>query len=63
MKCQKTLGELLDEWSVMTEWENDTTGIDNWFAVVNNDGIIAYFGEEKDAFAFRLFKINQILNG
>jgi len=34
-----------------------------WFAVVNEDGIIAYFGEEKYAFKFKLDYINNKLNG
>lgn len=65
---KKTLEELLEEWSVMSPgmWENDLTAsplIGDWYTVANDNGIIAYFGEEKDAFAFRLNKINQILNG
>ncbi len=57
----KNLDELLEEYLVDFAWENDE-GPKNWYAVSNNDGIIAYFGNEKDAFAFRLMKINFILN-
>lgn len=59
----KNLDELLEEWSVCPPglWENNH-GPKEWYAVCNNDGIIAYFGSEKDAFGFRLFKINQLLN-
>lgn len=60
----KSLDEALDEWSVHDPemWENDE-GPKGWWAVSNNDGIVAYFGEERDAFRFRLSEINRILNG
>lgn len=60
----KDLEELLEEWSVMQpgQWENKT-GPKDWFAVSNDDGIVAYFGKEGDAFGFRMYRINQILNG
>lgn len=60
----KNLEELLEEWAVHFPgaWENED-GPKDWYAVSNDDGIIAYFAEEKDAFRFRLEKINQILNG
>ena len=35
----------------------------NWWAVSNNEGIIAYFGNEVDAFRFRLMQVNFDLNG
>lgn len=59
------LMELLDEWAVMFPgmWENENTPtLGEWYAVSNNDGIIAYFGNESDAFRFRLSEINRILN-
>ena len=59
--------KLLEEWQVMPPqmWENPLSNyiIKDWWAVVNNEGIVAYFGNEKDAYSFRLNKINQILNG
>lgn len=58
----KTLDELLDEISVLDEWENQTKGLEGWFAVVTDLGIIAYFGEELEAYKFRLDYINRILN-
>lgn len=60
----KDLEELLEEWSVMEPgaWENET-GPKGWYAVSNDDGIVAYFGKEGDAFGFRMYRINQILNG
>jgi len=62
-----SLDELLEEVQVQEIDEevaemNNTNGIFGWFAVVNDKGIIAYFGSEKDAFRFRLDYINQILN-
>ncbi len=56
------LDELLDEISVMHEWSNDTRGIDDWYAVATDLGIIAYFGSEHEAYRFRLDYINRILN-
>lgn len=43
------------------QWENDE-GPKGWFAVSNDEGIIAYFGSEVDAFRFRLDYINRKLN-
>lgn len=63
---KKTLDELLEEWSVLPPgtWENENTYLMNdWFAIANDDGICAYFNNDKDAFSFRLIKINSILNG
>ena len=59
----KTLDEMLDDISVMApgQWENDD-GPDGWYAVVNDDGIIAYFGSETLALGFRLWYINSVLN-
>lgn len=34
----------------------------DWYGVANEDGIIAYFGREEDAFRFRLDYINGLLN-
>lgn len=34
----------------------------NWYGVSNEEGIIAYFGDENDAFNFRLSYINRKLN-
>lgn len=54
----------LDRWSVMAPgmWENDQ-GPRGWYAVCNDDGIVAYFATEKDAFRYRLWMINRDLNG
>jgi hypothetical protein len=57
-----SLDELLEEISVLDEWENQTKGLDGWFAVCTDLGIIAYFGEKSEAFKFRLDYINRILN-
>jgi hypothetical protein len=58
----KSLDELLEEISVLDEWDNQTKGLEGWFAVTTDLGIIAYFGEESEAFRFRLDYINRILN-
>ena len=63
---KKSLDDLLEDWSVMSpgQWENEASAIlGDWYAVCNNDGIIAYFYREEDAFRFRLAEINRILNG
>src|SRR5437588_13063254 len=55
-KQLRTLDELLETVSVMApgSWENDA-GPKDWFAVCNDeDGIIAYFQEERAAYRFRL---------
>ena len=38
-------------------WENED-GPEDWFAVANDSGIIAYFGNEEHACFFRLAYIN-----
>lgn len=60
----KTLDDLLQVWSVHDPgmWENDD-GPAGWWAVSNDDGIVAYFGREDAAFRFRLAEINRALNG
>lgn len=63
----KTLDELLEDVQIQEIDEevaemNNTIGIIGWFGVVNDEGIIAYFGRENDALRFRLDYINQILN-
>lgn len=58
------LGELLEEILVseVDEPNADYVDVTDWYAVSNSEGNIAYFGNEKHAFAFRLFLINSILN-
>lgn len=58
-----TLDQLLQDISVFPPgtWENDE-GPENWYAVADTDGIIAYFATENDACRFRLDMINRILN-
>jgi hypothetical protein len=57
------LYRLLEEWSVLSsgQWVNDQ-GPRGWWAVCNDKGIVAYFGDETDAFRFRLSEINRALN-
>lgn len=59
----KTLDDLLEVWAVHPPgmWENDD-GPEGWYAVSNDDGIKAYFGEEVDAYRWRLDMINKELN-
>ena len=59
----KTLDDLLEDISVMEPhmWENDD-GPKGWYAVCDERGIIAYFGDENDAYRFRLDLINRRLN-
>ena len=59
------LNQLLEEWSVLFPgcWENDLSiFMENWYAVSNDNGIVAYFSNQNDAFRFRLNEINRILN-
>ena len=63
-KMDYTLNNALDAISVFPPgtWENETGPVD-WFAVANDDGIIAYFADEVTACRFRLAEVNRILNG
>lgn len=57
------LQELLDD--VRVEYPEDLSNAhpDGMYAVsTDKEGVIAYFGNETDAFRFRLDKINRILN-
>lgn len=60
---QSCLDTLLEEISVLDPegWEN-TEGPQNWYAVCDDKGIIAYFSTEEHAFNFRLSLINARLN-
>jgi hypothetical protein len=58
-----TIYELLDTVSVAAPdmWVNDE-GPEGWYAVITEDGIVAYFATENDALRFRLDLINRHLN-
>jgi hypothetical protein len=60
-----TLDEALDEFSVMPAEDVvvPPSNLDGWFAVVDEDGINAYFSSETAAFRHRLDLINRRLNG
>lgn len=62
-KTRKSLDESLETVAVHTPymWENDN-GPKGWYAVSTDDGIVAYFRDEKAAFYFRLALINASLN-
>ena len=57
-----TLDELLDEYQVEEDREDIFPVSYMKWAVSDSSGIIAYFEEESDAFAFRMMKINFKLN-
>jgi len=59
------LEELLETISVLPPgmWENEQTAtLGSWFAVCTENGIVAYFMDEADAYRFRLDQINLRLN-
>jgi len=56
------LDDKLDKWGVMHPGEQ-VSGPDGWWAVFNDDdGIIAYFAREIDAYRWRMSMINRELN-
>ena len=59
-----SLEDALETWQVHAPgtWENDH-GPSGWWAVSNDDGIVAYFGNERDACRYRLDRVNHALNG
>lgn len=59
-----TLDSLVKDWSVSEPgaWDNDQGPL-GWYAVLNTEGIVAYFQNGADAFRFRLAEINRALNG
>lgn len=63
----KNLDELLEEITVQlidgTEVEDPIhKALDGWYGVSNQEGLIAFFGTESEAFGYRLDFINRILN-
>jgi hypothetical protein len=59
----RTFYDLLEDISVIPAGEVLASDVSEWFVVADNDGVIAYFAREADAFAFRLMVINMALNG
>lgn len=59
----RLLEAMLERWQVHEPgmWENDT-GPEGWHAVSNDDGIVAYFGDQTDAYRHRLAMVNRDLN-
>jgi hypothetical protein len=53
------LDKLLDE---ITVYQNEDVVLNGWWVVSNHQGIIAFFGTEKEACHYRLDFINRILN-
>ena len=58
MPCE----DMVDDFIEGSGMHNLNTQLKKWFAVVNSQGIIAYFGEKSEAFRFRLDYINRIIN-
>lgn len=60
----KFIDDLLESWSVIAPgmWENEF-GPKDWWAVCNDDGILAYFRDAASARRWRLSEINRELNG
>ena len=58
------LDAALERWQVLDPgmWENGQ-GPEGWWAVSDDTGIVAYFGNETDAFRYRLAMVNRDLNG
>lgn len=57
------LDDMLGEISVQDVDEENKPNLEGWYAVVDADGMNAYFSTEQEALAYRLFLINRILNG
>lgn len=58
------LNQALDEFSVMDVSDVEPNqNLEGWFAVVDEDGINAYFSTQTAAFRHRLNLINRRLNG
>ena len=60
---QLDLDAALERWQVHEPgmWENDN-GPEDWYAVSNDVGIVAYFGDAADAYRHRITMINRDLN-
>ncbi len=58
------LDTMLEEITVMEadEVPNNPKNLSGWFAVVDTTGINGYFSTDKEAYAYRLFLINRVLN-
>lgn len=58
-----TLDDALERWAVLHPgaWENDDGPV-GWWAVANDDGIVAYFSTEEDACRHRLAMVNRDCN-
>lgn len=59
---KKDLDYYLQEVNVLWDFPDSNPIAEGWCAVSNEEGIIAYFGNEVDAFRFRLDYINRKLN-
>ena len=57
------LDSMLEEIFVQDVDKANEPNLEGWFAVVDADGINAYFSTKTEALAYRLFLINRVLNG
>lgn len=66
------LDDLLERYSVceaeevIAEDQHSTPAVEylgGWYALMDDDGVIAYFAHEADALRFRLVELNRKLNG
>ncbi len=55
--------DMIDDFIEGDEMYTLNTLLKGWFAVANEEGIIAYFGTQDEAFSYRLNYINRVLNG
>ena len=62
-KNNLNLHEFLEEITVMEVSEIPKPNIENWYAVADTDGINAFFSTETEAYAYRLFLVNRVING
>jgi len=55
--------EMVDDFEEGERTHQINSVLSGWYAVVDTDGINAYFSTETEALAYRLFLINRTLNG
>ncbi len=55
-------GEMIDDFNIGSKMYKLNSILEDWYALVTEEGIIAYFNTEKDALRARLDYINKKLN-
>ena len=61
--CVMTCDEMVDVFEENEKMFQINTLLSGWFAVADVSGINAYFSTEKEAYAYKLFLINRVING